>query len=93
MMRREVVFPSRGLDCKGWLFLPAGLETGQTLPAIAMAHGLSGVKEMSLAGFAERFAAAYLEEQMRPLVDEITSEPFGYPLYIPLDGKVLLART
>ena len=35
---------------------------------------------------AERFAAAYLEEQMRPLVDEITSEPFGYPLYIPLEA-------
>jgi fermentation-respiration switch protein FrsA (DUF1100 family) len=60
MMRREVVFPSRGLDCKGWLFLPTGVEPGQKLPAIAMAHGLSAVKEMCLAGFAERFAAAGL---------------------------------
>jgi fermentation-respiration switch protein FrsA (DUF1100 family) len=59
-MRREVVFPSRGLDCRGWLFLPSEFEPGQKLPAVVMAHGLSCVKEMSLAGFAERFAAAGL---------------------------------
>ena len=57
-MRTDISFPSRGLRCKGWLYLPDALEQGQRLPAIAMAHGFSAVKEMFLDRFAERFAAA-----------------------------------
>ena len=59
-MRSDVVFASGGLDCKGWLYLPEGCAAEQKLPAVAMAHGFSAVKEMALAGFAERFAAAGL---------------------------------
>ena len=37
-MRRDIVFSSGGLDCKGWLFLPDDLAPGQKAPAIVMAH-------------------------------------------------------
>jgi fermentation-respiration switch protein FrsA (DUF1100 family) len=56
--RRDVLFPSEGLFCAGWYYLPADLAEGQRYPAIAMAHGWSGVKEMGLPNFAEAFAAA-----------------------------------
>lgn len=57
-MRKNVEFTSKGLRCRGWLSMPEGLIEGQRSPAIVMAHGLAGVKEMGLASFAERFAAA-----------------------------------
>ena len=57
-MRKNVEFNSKGLRCRGWLSMPEGLIEGQRSPAIVMAHGLAGVKEMGLASFAERFAAA-----------------------------------
>jgi len=57
-MRQNIEFPSRGLLCRGWLYVPDGLAEAQTAPGIVMAHGFAGVKEMGLAGFAERFAAA-----------------------------------
>jgi len=54
-MRDDVTFRSRGEICRGWLYLP---ETPSQAPTcgIAMAHGFSGVKEMDLPNFAERFA-------------------------------------
>jgi fermentation-respiration switch protein FrsA (DUF1100 family) len=57
-MRQNIEFPSRGLLCRGWLYVPDGLAEAQTAPGIVMAHGFAGVKEMGLAGFAKRFAAA-----------------------------------
>jgi uncharacterized protein len=57
-MRRDVSFRSKGLLCRGWLYVPDGLAAGKTAPAVVMAHGFSGVKEMFLPRFAERFAAA-----------------------------------
>ena len=57
-MRQNIEFPSKGLVCRGWLYVPDNLSGGETAPGIVMAHGFAGVKEMGLAGFAERFAAA-----------------------------------
>lgn len=56
-MRKDITFTSKGLHCSGWLFVPEGLQ-GQKAPTIVMGHGFTGVKEMGLADFAERFAAA-----------------------------------
>ena len=57
-MRREVSFPSQGVTCKGWLYLPDTLPPGGRVPAIVMANAISAVKEITLPGYAERFAAA-----------------------------------
>src|SRR5215469_8932951 len=57
-LRRDVRFASEGLSCTGWYYVPEGLTDGQRRPAIVMAHGWSGVKEMGLPNFAEAFAAA-----------------------------------
>lgn len=59
-MRREVTFRSRGLECRGWLYLPEGESGPRRLPAVVMAHGFSAVKEMFLPRFAEHFASAGL---------------------------------
>ena len=57
-MRKDVSFESKGLTCRGWLYLPRGLAADETVPAIVMAHGFSAVKEQALPEFAERFADA-----------------------------------
>jgi uncharacterized protein len=57
-MRQNIEFPSKGLLCRGWLYVPEILAEGETAPGIVMAHGFAGVKEMGLGGFAERFATA-----------------------------------
>ncbi|MCZ7536946.1 MAG: alpha/beta hydrolase [Acidimicrobiia bacterium] len=57
-MRRDVSFKSKGLTCRGWLYEPSALTEGTTAPAIVMAHGFSGVKELDLGRFAEPFAEA-----------------------------------
>ena len=57
-MRKEITFTSKGLHCRGWLYVPDDLAEGQKAPTIVMAHGFSCVKEMMLPDFAERFAAA-----------------------------------
>jgi len=56
--RRDVTFPSQGLDCVAWYYVPAGLRSGEKRPVIVMAHGFSAVKEMYLDNFASKFAAA-----------------------------------
>jgi fermentation-respiration switch protein FrsA (DUF1100 family) len=56
--RRDVTFPSQGLTCAAWYYVPAGLKPGETRPVIVMAHGYSGVKEQYLDNFASRFADA-----------------------------------
>lgn len=57
-MRRDITFKSAGLRCAGWLYVPDDPPAGQKAAAIVMAHGFSGVKEMYLSNFAERFVAA-----------------------------------
>ena len=57
-MRRDGTFSSRGSLCHGWLYIPENIAYGESAPAIVMAHGFAGVKEMGLAGFAEYFEAA-----------------------------------
>lgn len=59
MERRNVEFMSDGTRCRGWLYVPEG-ASAKPGPGIVMAHGFSGVKEMDLPPFAERFAAAGL---------------------------------
>lgn len=53
-VRRDVAFPSCGAMLRGILFVPES-RTGD-LPAIAMAPGMSGVKEGSILKYAEYFA-------------------------------------
>lgn len=55
-MRRDVVFLSQGIECKGWLYVPDNLN-GRA-PAIVMANAISAVKEITLPGYAERFEKA-----------------------------------
>ncbi len=57
-MRRDVTFLSQGLRLSAWLYTPDGPAPAGGRPAVAMAHGLSCVKEQGLEPFAERFAAA-----------------------------------
>jgi fermentation-respiration switch protein FrsA (DUF1100 family) len=57
-MRQDVTFLSHRFNCAGWLYIPDDLLTGERRPAIVMAHGFSGVKEMYLDAFAEVFVAA-----------------------------------
>jgi fermentation-respiration switch protein FrsA (DUF1100 family) len=57
MERRNVEFMSDGSLCRAWLYTPDGIA-GKRSAGIVMAHGFSGVKEMDLPRFAERFAAA-----------------------------------
>ncbi len=58
--RRAVIFPSEGETLRGWLYFPADLKPGRKLPAIVTANALSGIKEINLPQYAERFAAAGL---------------------------------
>jgi fermentation-respiration switch protein FrsA (DUF1100 family) len=53
-MPEALTFESAGVGCAGLYYRP----DGEALPAVAMAHGFSGVKEMDIPAFAERFAAA-----------------------------------
>ena len=56
--RTDVTFTSQGLRCAAWYYVPIGLKSGEKRPAIVMAHGFTGVKEMYLDGFAKKFAEA-----------------------------------
>ena len=57
-MRRDITFKSEVLLCSGWLYLPDDYEPGQKAPGIVMANAISAIKEITLPGYAERFAAA-----------------------------------
>ena len=58
MDRAETAFSAGGDPCAAWLYRPAG-ASGE-VPAVVMAHGLSGTRRDRLGPFAERFAAAGL---------------------------------
>ena len=57
VIRRRVSIPSQGVQLSGWLYLPAELLQAAS-PAIVMANALTAVKEITLPGYAERFAEA-----------------------------------
>ncbi len=57
-MRRDVTFSSEGQQCAGWFFVPDGIESDARVPAVVMANAITAVKEMYLANFGERLAAA-----------------------------------
>ena len=56
VMRQDVGFLSGGSRCAAWLYRPRRRETA--LPCVVMAHGFGATREMSLAPYAELFAAA-----------------------------------
>jgi uncharacterized protein len=58
IMRKDIMFTSQGQQCSGRLYVPDGLVQDQKVPAIVMAHGASGTKDVFLPGFADRFSAA-----------------------------------
>jgi dienelactone hydrolase len=51
--RLDVAFDSDGTRCAAWLYLPAASTPP---PVVVMAHGFSGVRDVRLPAFAERFA-------------------------------------
>jgi uncharacterized protein len=54
--KRDVEFEGeRSVRLRGWLFTP---EAREPMPAITMAHGYAGVKELGLERFAKAFAEA-----------------------------------
>ncbi|MFC2038164.1 alpha/beta hydrolase [Chloroflexota bacterium] len=57
-MHKPITFLSKGSLCSGVIYKPETQEPSRKLPAIVMAHGLSGVKELALPQIAERFADA-----------------------------------
>jgi len=56
--RSDVRFSSGSDDCHAWLYLPDTASANGPMPVIVMAHGFSGVKQLRLDAFAERFCAA-----------------------------------
>lgn len=56
-LRRDVAFPSEGVTCRAWAYVPDE-SVRRPAPCIVMAHGLSGTRDASLEPYAERFAAA-----------------------------------
>jgi dipeptidyl aminopeptidase/acylaminoacyl peptidase len=57
MKREDVAFYSEGCRLSGHLYLPDDRKDGERRPAVVLAHGFTGVKEIMLPQYAERFAA------------------------------------
>lgn len=55
-MSVPVRFASAGLACVGSLYKPSNPPEGRDSPAVIMAHGFAGEKEMALPKFAEEFS-------------------------------------
>ena len=58
MVRQAVTIPSDSETLQGWLYLPSSYQPGTKLPGIVTANALTGIKEINLVQYAERFAAA-----------------------------------
>ncbi|WP_299051290.1 alpha/beta fold hydrolase [uncultured Nocardioides sp.] len=56
-MRSDTSFRSGDGTCAAWLYRP-GTDDGGRRPAVVLAHGLGGTRQMRLAAYAERFSAA-----------------------------------
>lgn len=52
--RQDISFVSEGDVCRGWLYLPDGVDQP---PLVIMAHGFSAERTFGLPAFAEKFAA------------------------------------
>jgi len=61
-MLEHIEFTSKGLLCRGWLYVPDSLNEEHKAPAIIMAHGFAGVKEMGLSAFRQ----GLIEGQLAP---------------------------
>src|SRR5271155_4010986 len=57
-VRRPVSFYSEGSRIAADLFLPADFEPGQKRPGIVLCHGFTGVRQLMLPEYAQRFAEA-----------------------------------
>lgn len=55
--RQDIQFISNGLTCRGWFYKSATAQA-EKAPCVVLAHGFSGVKELRLDAYAERFADA-----------------------------------
>jgi pimeloyl-ACP methyl ester carboxylesterase len=55
--RKDIRFPSHGLNCAGWSYEGTSAAGGKR-PCIVMAHGLGAIKEMRLDAYAIAFATA-----------------------------------
>lgn len=55
--RRTVQFSSEDSFCSAWLYMPDAATPAQ-VPVVVMGHGLGATRELGLAPYAERFAAA-----------------------------------
>jgi uncharacterized protein len=58
IQRRDIAFKSADTFCAGWFFLPEHAAPAAPVPAVAMAPGTGGVKELYHEPFARRFAEA-----------------------------------
>lgn len=54
--RTDLAFPSHGITCKGYLYMPA--EAKGPVPCVIMGHGFGATRECGIAPFAEVFANA-----------------------------------
>ena len=57
-MRKDIIFTSRGLHCRGWIYIPNDLAKGRKAPAIILAQGFAGEKEAILPDYADQFIRA-----------------------------------
>ena len=58
MEERWITFFSEGSRIVGDLFIPSDLRAGEKRPGIVLCHGFTGVRELMLPDYAQRFAAA-----------------------------------
>lgn len=58
VVRKPVSFASDDETLRGWLYLPSIVPAGMKLPGIVTANAMTGVKEINLRDYAERFAKA-----------------------------------
>ncbi len=60
VVRKVISFASDDETLHGWLYLPAKIPAGKRLPGIVTANAMTGVKEINLLDYADRFAKAGL---------------------------------
>src|SRR4051812_15433405 len=54
---RDIAIQGRGATIAAWHFTPEQILDGERAPCVILAHGLCGVRSMSLDKFGARFAA------------------------------------
>lgn len=56
--RQDVTFESQGLNCAAWYYPSRAGSSSRPAPAIVVAHGLGGIKEMGLDRYSDLFHRA-----------------------------------